>query len=101
MKNEMIRDFIVVGIQDNSLSERMRMDSDLTLEKAKWMVRQQEAVHEHQEILKKFSKKKQGERSQECEKPAMDSLRHTYQNKQPRRPPLQGKVKAKLSKQML
>ena len=39
MKDEMIRDRIVVGIQDNSLSERMQMDSDLTLEKAKRMVR--------------------------------------------------------------
>ena len=64
------------------------------------MVRQEEAVNEHQQIHKKFSKKNQGERSQECAKPAVDSLRRTYPNKQPRRPPLQGKVKAKLSKQM-
>ena len=51
MKDEMIRERIVVGIQDNSLTERMQMDSDLTLEKAKRMARQREAVHEHQEIL--------------------------------------------------
>ena len=89
MKDEMIRDCIVVGIQDNSLSERMQMDSDLTLEKAKRMVRQREAVHEHQEILKK----NQGEKSQECEKPVVDSLRRTYHNKQPRRPPLWRKSK--------
>ena len=93
MKDEMIRDRIVVGIQDNSLSERMQMDSDLTLEKAKRMVRQREVVHEHQEILKK----NQGERSQECGKPAVNSLRlhhsRTYQNKQPRRPPLRRKSK--------
>ena len=49
----MIRDRIVVGIQNNSLSERIQMDSGLTLEKAKRMVRQREAIHEHQEILKK------------------------------------------------
>ena len=89
MKDEMIRDCIVVGIQDNSLSEHMQMESDLTLEKAKRMVRQREAVHEHQEILRK----NQGERSPECEKPAVDSLRRTYQNKQPRRPPLRRKSK--------
>ena len=53
MKDEMIRDRIVVGIQNNSLSERIQMDSGLTLEKAKRMVRQREAIHEHQEILKK------------------------------------------------
>ena len=52
MKEEMIRDRIVVGIRDSSLSERMQIDEDLTLEKAKKMVRQREAVHEQQEILK-------------------------------------------------
>ena len=40
MKEEMIRDRIVVGIRDSSLSERMQIDADLTLEKAKKMVRQ-------------------------------------------------------------
>ena len=60
MKDEMIRDRIVVGIQYYSLSERMQMDSDLILDKAKRMVRQRVAVHEHQEILKK----NQGERTQ-------------------------------------
>ena len=52
MKEEMIRDRIVVGIRDSALSERMQIDADLTLEKAKKMVRQREAVHEQQEILK-------------------------------------------------
>ena len=52
MKEEMIRDRIVVGIRDSSLSERMQIDADLTLEKAKKMVRLREAVHEQQEILK-------------------------------------------------
>ena len=51
-KEEMIRDRLVVGIRDGSLSERMQMESDLTLERAKQMVRQREAVHEQQEILK-------------------------------------------------
>ena len=48
MKEEMIRDRIVVGIYDSSLSEWMQIDMDVTLEKAKKMVRQ----HEQQEILK-------------------------------------------------
>ena len=47
----MIRDRIVVGIRDSTLSERLQMDPDLTLEKAKKLVRQREAVHEHQQFL--------------------------------------------------
>ena len=46
----MIRDCIVVGICDDALSERLQLDSELTLEKAKTLVRQQEAVHEQQTI---------------------------------------------------
>ena len=34
-KEEMIRDRLVVGIRDTSLSERMQMESDLTLDRAK------------------------------------------------------------------
>ena len=40
MKDEMIRDRLVVGIRDGQLSERLQLDPDLTLEKAKRMVRQ-------------------------------------------------------------
>ena len=52
LKNELIRDRIVVGICDTSLSERLQMDPDLTLEKAKTLVRQREAVREQQQTLK-------------------------------------------------
>ena len=48
----MIRDRIVVGIRDETLSERLQLDSELTLEKAKILVRQREAVHEQQILLK-------------------------------------------------
>ena len=48
---EMIRDRLVIGIQDSRLSERLQMDPELTLEKAKKLIRQSEAVHEHQVIL--------------------------------------------------
>ena len=51
LTDEMIRDRLVVGIRDKSLSERLQMDADLTLEKAKKSIRQREAVHEQQEIL--------------------------------------------------
>ena len=46
MKLEMICDRLVVGIHDNVLSERLQLDPDLNLEKAKKAVRQREAVHE-------------------------------------------------------
>ena len=39
LKDEMIRDRIVVGIRDQALSERLQLDSTLTLEKAKTLTR--------------------------------------------------------------
>ena len=53
LKNELICDRIVVGIRDTSLSKRLQMDPELTLEKAKMLVRQREAVREQQRTLKK------------------------------------------------
>ncbi len=47
----MIRDRLVVGIRDASLSEHLQLDADLTLEKAKKFIRQWQAVHEQQHIL--------------------------------------------------
>jgi len=35
MTDEMIRDWLVVGIQDTALSQQLQLDADLTLEKAK------------------------------------------------------------------
>ena len=46
LKEEMIRDRLVVGIRDSNLSERLQIDDALTLEKAKKLVRQREAVKE-------------------------------------------------------
>ena len=53
LKEEMIRDQIVVCIRDSSLSERLQMDESLTLEKAKKLVRQRETVKEQRPFLKK------------------------------------------------
>ncbi len=50
MKDEMIRDRLVVGIRDNALSKRLQLDAALTLDKAKKTVRQQEAVGEQQQL---------------------------------------------------
>ena len=49
---ELIRDRLVVGIRDVKLSERLQLDSELTLEKSKRLVRQAEAVREQQQQLR-------------------------------------------------
>ena len=53
MKEEMIRDRLVVGIRDAVLSERLQLDPKLTLDSAKKAVRQREAVKEQQQALNK------------------------------------------------
>ena len=52
MKDEMIRDRLVVGIRDAALSQQLQLDPKLTLEKAKTRIRQQEAVGQQQKALK-------------------------------------------------
>ena len=51
LRDEMICDHLVVGILDTSLSERLQVDADLTLEEAKQIVRQREAIHKQQSLL--------------------------------------------------
>lgn len=46
-----MRDRIVVGIHDLSQSACLQMDPELTLEKAKMLVQQREAVQEQQSLL--------------------------------------------------
>ena len=53
MKEEMIRDRLVVGIRDTVLSEQLQLDPMLTLESAKKAVRQRKAVKEQQQTLNK------------------------------------------------
>ena len=53
MRNELIRDRLVVGIHDLALSERLQTDENLTLDKAKKLIRQRDAVREQQIFLKK------------------------------------------------
>ncbi len=52
-KNQMVRDRLVVGLRDLALSQRLQMDPNLTLEKAKMLSRQREAVKEQQGLLHK------------------------------------------------
>ena len=52
LKGELIQDRIAVRIRDTSLSERLQMDPELMLEKAKTVIWQREAVREQQVTLK-------------------------------------------------
>lgn len=51
-QDEMLRDRLVVGIRDTTLSERLQLDPELALKNAKKAIRQREAVHEQQHVLK-------------------------------------------------
>ena len=51
LKEEMLRDRLVVGIRDLALSEKMQTDPKLTLESAKTLVRQKEAAKDHRKEL--------------------------------------------------
>ena len=52
MKEELIRDRLVVRIRDLALLEWLQMEVELTLDKAKRLIRQHEAVKEQQDMLK-------------------------------------------------
>ncbi|UYV77427.1 hypothetical protein LAZ67_15000994 [Cordylochernes scorpioides] len=80
LHEQLIRDRIVVGVGDKALSERMQLDSELTLEKAVKMVRQQQVdlqrpstsqkVNQVKLNSKKQSPKQQQQSSRKKEKSA-------------------------------
>ncbi len=51
LKDKLIRDHIVVGIRDMALSEKLQLDSDLTLSRAISQVKQNETVKRQQAIM--------------------------------------------------
>ena len=55
LKDQLIRDRIVVGIRNQALSEQLQSDPELTLEKAKTLICQREAIHDQQQFLKPSS----------------------------------------------
>ena len=55
LREILIRDRIVVGIQDSKLSEKLQLDKDLTLDKAVTLVRQAEQVRQQQGLLRSAS----------------------------------------------
>ena len=51
LKDEMLRDRLVVGIRDTAISEKLQLNATLTLEGAKKEIRQREAVREQSQQL--------------------------------------------------
>ena len=68
----MIHNRIVVGIRDKALSEHLQLDAELTLEKAKCLVRQRGAVQEHQGMLDVDTKRPES---------MVDSVRQTWSHR--------------------
>ena len=52
LRKQLIRDRIVVGLADAKLSEKLQLDSKLTLEKAIEIARQSESVKKQQQVLR-------------------------------------------------
>ena len=69
LRDEMIRDCIVVSIHDGSLLEWLQLNPDLTLEKAKTLVREREAVYEQQALLRSGPKQELAVDSVRCRPP--------------------------------
>ena len=51
LKEEILRDRLVVGIRDKRVSEKLQLEADLTLESAKKTIRQREAVRQQSKEL--------------------------------------------------
>ena len=58
LHDEMIRDRLVVGLRDASLSEKLQLDATLTLEKAVAKAREAEAVRQQQSVVRGEEPKK-------------------------------------------
>ena len=59
LRDEMIRDKLVVGLLDASLSEKMQLDAELTSDKAIALACQSEAVYKQQPVVR-------GTQQQDC-----------------------------------
>ena len=89
MKDELIRDRLVVGISDKKVSQQLQTDPKLTVEKAKLTIRQKAAVQQQGRELE--AEKKRGESLETLEKTiaemqlSMDELKHSSKQRFSRR----------------
>lgn len=95
MKDELIRDRLVMGISDKKVSQQLRTDPKLTVEKAKLTIRQKAAVQQQGRELE--AEKKRGESLETLEKTiaemqlSMDELKHSSKQRFSRRGRRNGK----------
>jgi len=52
LRDEMIQDRIVVALHDSALSEKLQLESELTLEKAITLARNRESIRKQQPIVR-------------------------------------------------
>ena len=64
LTDEMIRDRIVIGLLDAKLSEKLQLDSELTLPKAVNQARQSEAVKKQQTLIRHDFKESTGTKNE-------------------------------------
>ncbi len=84
LRDELLRDRIVVGIRDLRLSEKLQLDSNLTLEKAVNSVRQSESIKKQQPLLHTDVKVAQAAGVDEIKrKKGRKSQNSRYKQKQP------------------
>ena len=89
LKEELIRDRIIVGIRNKTLSERLQLESSLTLEQAELKVRQSEQVKQQQATVHCGSTL-----SPVKEKQEVDALRYHAKGKPKRHNPAAGQKPA-------
>ena len=93
LKDELIRDRIVVGLRDKKLSEKLQLDSKLTLEKAVTQARQSETVKKQQGILQGTQPGFPSANVDQISKKVGKSKRKDQRDKPPRNPKLAGKTR--------
>ena len=52
LRDKMIRDRIVIGLRDSALSEKLQLESELTLEKAITLARNRESIRKQQPVVR-------------------------------------------------
>ena len=93
LKDELIRDTIVVGLRDKKLSEKLQLDSKLTLEKAVTQARQSETVKKQQGILQGTQPDPPSANVDQISKKVGKGKRKDQRDKPPRNPKLAGKTR--------
>ena len=83
LKDELIRDRLVVGIREESLSRQLQLDPELTLQNATKCICQREAVRDQQQSLKQIS---DADPNPERDKAGMDAMK-TKMGQQPTQRP--------------